>query len=49
MAEALLQNVSDKWILILGLAFKPNTDDMQEAVSIKLINELLQRDAVISA
>ena len=48
IAERLLGTVRDKWIAILGLAFKPDTDDMREAVSIKIINKLLQKGAEVS-
>jgi UDPglucose 6-dehydrogenase len=34
---------------VLGLAFKPNTDDMREAPSIPLINGLVERGAKVRA
>ena len=42
-------NVEGKTFAIWGLAFKPKTNDMREAPSITIINELLKRGAKIQA
>jgi UDPglucose 6-dehydrogenase len=53
MAERVVQalggSVEGKRIAVLGLAFKPNTDDMREAPSIPLVNGLIERGAELVA
>ena len=47
--EACDGSVSDKCIAVLGLTFKPNTDDMREAPSLKIIPALQAAGARIRA
>lgn len=47
--EKAIWNIKDKTIAILGLAFKPNTDDMRFAPSIEIINMLQREGAKIRA
>ena len=46
---ALEGNASDKVIAILGLAFKPETDDMRDSPSIDIVRELADAGARIKA
>ena len=49
IARALGGDVSGKRVAVLGLAFKPNTDDMREAPSIPIVTALVERGAQVSA
>ena len=50
--DKIIKNVpalKGKNIAVWGLSFKPNTDDMREAPSIDIINELVLKGAVVKA
>ncbi len=49
VAMALGGSLAGKRIGVLGLTFKPNTDDMRDAPSIPLIQRLLERGAEVAA
>ncbi|MCP5129132.1 MAG: UDP-glucose/GDP-mannose dehydrogenase family protein [Pseudomonadales bacterium] len=47
--KALGGSVADKTIAVLGLTFKPETDDMREAPSLAILPALVDRGAIIRA
>jgi len=42
-------SLKNRVVAVLGLSFKPGTDDIRESVSIKLIDDLLKEGAVVRA
>ncbi len=49
MSQNLLGSLNDRRIAVLGLAFKKDTDDIREAASIRVIDQLLKNGASVSA
>jgi UDPglucose 6-dehydrogenase len=49
VTSALGGSIRDKTIAVLGLTFKPNTDDMREAPSIALVTALQDLGATVRA
>lgn len=49
IAERRLGDLDGKKIAVLGLAFKPNTDDVRDAPAIRVIRVLLEKGAVVKA
>jgi len=47
--EELLDDLKDKQIGVLGLAFKPETDDMRESAAITVIEYLMEKGAKVRA
>jgi UDPglucose 6-dehydrogenase len=49
MIERALAPLHARRIAVLGLAFKPNTDDMREAKSIEVVTRLIEQGATVCA
>ena len=49
LLEKKLGNVNKKKITILGTSFKPETDDIRDSISIKLIRKLVEKGASVTA
>ena len=49
MIRKVLGPLDDKTVAVLGLAFKPNTDDMREAKSLDVVNLLVSGGAAVRA
>src|SRR4029077_5674097 len=47
--ESLVGDLSGKKIGVLGLSFKPETDDMRESPAIDIIKSLVKRGAIVKA
>jgi len=48
IAKQKLGNLNSKRITVLGTAFKPNTDDIRDSISIELIKKILKRKADVT-
>ena len=49
ICEKILGNLKNKKITILGLTFKPNTDDIRSSPSLDAINLFLDKNSIVSA
>ncbi|MCR6692456.1 MAG: UDP-glucose/GDP-mannose dehydrogenase family protein [archaeon YNP-LCB-003-016] len=47
LARGLIGGLNGRRISVLGLAFKPGTDDMRDAVSIKIVRKLIEEGAEV--
>jgi UDPglucose 6-dehydrogenase len=48
LARQALGSIGGRNVSVLGLAFKPGTDDMRDAVSVRVINDLLEQGAEVT-
>ena len=49
MTETLLGSLSNKRVAVLGLPFKKDTDDIREAASVRIVNQLKKKGAQVVA
>lgn len=49
MLESEIGSISKKKVLILGLSFNPETDDVRNSPAIKICNQLIKKNALVSA
>ena len=49
LLEEHLGSLAGRHVCVLGLAFKPDTDDVRESPAIPMVNALIERGAVVSA
>jgi UDPglucose 6-dehydrogenase len=47
--EREVRNLSEQTVLVLGLAFKPGTDDVRQSASLKIVQSFLEREAKVVA
>ena len=48
LKKLLNNNISNKLIAVLGIAFKPNTDDFRESSSINMIESILKEGGIVN-
>ncbi|MBM7606383.1 UDPglucose 6-dehydrogenase [Metabacillus crassostreae] len=46
-AKEIVGQLEGKKVAVLGLAFKPNTDDIRESASVVIVNQLIENGAIV--